>query len=279
MAENTRLILRTEGNELFTKTNYKLSPTNIDPLIFNSMTVKDKSIANAKGLLVEIASFFLGSNRTNPTLESYSGLNGFIQRINSIRDIVSIQADIDIISGGSAILLEKIPFHKHANETEENIIRMISISEYGSKDEPSSKLSNLDFLRKNLYDPNYAVKMYKVGRKTSVTLNGSVHSGYLKTENCNPNMRMEIILRGTPVEMRRTETSANSNGTKNFIFTYPQYLINSADSIRSIQELIAYDSQGSQVFVGEDRSFPVIASDGSYKNLDIANKDIRNLGL
>jgi hypothetical protein len=87
-----------------------------------------------------------------------------------------------------------------------------------------------------------------------------------------------MILRGIPVSMRRTLTSIN-NGKYNYIFTYPQYLMNNVDIIQSIQYIEVNNGTGATFWYGENYDFQMANTgfDNTLNNLHIINKDTRNL--
>jgi len=78
--------------------------------------------------------------------------------------------------------------------------------------------------------------------------------------------------------MRRAQTSLNSDGTFNYIFTYPQYLINNDESIESIQYIERFGGGSESFFIGKNHGFPFLNFNSKYENLSIINKENRNQG-
>lgn len=283
MAKNERLILKAPANELYKNTELKISSTNIGSSLTPSFTAKDIALLASRGLLNEIAAFYgRDLSLMNPTTKNRETM---ITNLNVIRNLLVTNSDVSI-AGSSSPLLEKIPVHKHINETEDNLIRMASTSEYGTSSTLGSKIANLKFIRENFFDSGYAVKMFNLGRATEVfpDINNRLYStdqlnisGYIKVEDASPSIQLDLVIRGVPVRMRKTETSYNSDETRNYIFTYPQYLINTAESIRSIQYIdVINRGAGAKIFYGTEHYFPVLASEGNYVNLKIFNKIDRN---
>jgi hypothetical protein len=283
MAKNERLVLRTEASELYKKTKLKISPTNTGSILTSSITTKDINLLLSRGFFGnQVAGFFdRDAILTNATFKNQAAL---VSNVNLLRDIIAPNSD-DPTIGSSSPLLSKIPVHKHINETQENLERL-SI-DYSSSTTAGSRLSNLKFMKENFFDPGYAIKMFNLGRATEVSpdTNNRLYStdqlnvsGYIKVEDASPSIQLDLIIRGVPVRMRKTETSDNFNGTKNYVFTYPQYLINTAESVRSIQYVdVIGRGDNAKIFYGTDHSFPVLQSDEDYINLSLFNKLERNI--
>jgi hypothetical protein len=290
MGKNTKLILRDEQSLIFKPKAFKLSTELINNNL--DLTATDFNVIGSQGLsLVDIqnnpiiipgrnltallSSFYdLSLNLANPTTKNQVV---FFSDINAIRNSIAENNDSLIIAGGET--LEKIPVHKHINETFENLTRM--------RVEYTTKLSNIDNFRLNMFDPEYATLMYKFGRATEVSLiDGKLDStnvpisGYIKVEDANENITLNLVLRGIPLPMRKTLTSLNTDGTKNYFFTYPQYLIDNIELVESIQ-YIEVNSSGinAKFFYGSTYTFENLNPVGYDKaaNLNIVNKEFRNI--
>jgi len=295
MSENIRIILRTESSELFKNNKFKLSPVllNAHQTLTTDLnkiegTISDISTITSRGLIDGISGFYdLTGVKLNITKGNQSGL---YTEIDSIRADDGTDSDTRLKIGSSIesdTTLEKIPVKKHANETRAILSRM--------QNEYTQKLANLEFLRLNLFDPDYALDMFYTGRTTNVnsqlvtvsanerTLRSTPDntfdiSGYIKVENANSLITMEMYIRDIPILMRKTQTSVNSDGTRNYIFTYPQYIINTNESARSIQYISILNSgANAQFYLGSDYGFPAPVGDGDYINLAIENKASRNI--
>lgn len=266
MAQNTQIILKTTG-EAYDGKKYKLHYSLINTPLFDSLTERDKSFGT-----FSIAAFYDENNQLiNPSSANQS--SEFVT-LNNMRNDDGTDSDTAIIT--SDVLLEKQPIQKHINETYDNLLRM--------ETEYSGKLSNLEFLRNNLFDPEYAKTMYFVGRDVSISFTNNrwystesqILSGYIKAESAPSTLRLRLIFRGIPVDMRRTETSVNTDGTKNYIFTYPQYLVNNDESIESIQYIERSGGGSESYFIGTNNGFPFTNFNSKYENLSIINKENRN---
>ena len=212
---------------------------------------------------------------------SLASNQGSFSTLNSLRS-PSISY-VNIISGGTTDLMEKIPVHTHVRENLENMQRMAN--------EYPEKAAMLDFLIDELFDTAYASQMYMVGRSVQITPQSgriastqtNLLSGYIKAEGAPQNIGINLVLRGVPVPMRRTLTSVNRTAspvTYNYVFTYPQYLIDNLEMIEAIQHA-EIDNQGSATFwYGDSYSFTVVDSNGfevKTANLNIVNRDGRNV--
>lgn len=206
----------------------------------------------------------------------------FFSTLNSLRN-PSISY-LDIISGGTTDLMEKIPVHTHVRENLENMQRMAN--------EYPEKAAMLDFFIDELFDTAYASQMYMVGRSVQVTPDSNgrllstqsrLLSGYIKVESAPQNIAINLFLRGVPVPMRRTLTSVNRTAnpvTYNYIFTYPQYLINNLEMIEAVQYAEASNYGSATFWYGDSYSFTVVDTNGfeeKVANLNIVNRDGRNV--
>jgi len=295
MSENIKIVLRNESSELFKNNKFKLSPVLINAYEtlttdLNKIegTISDIATITSRGLINGISGFYsLDGIKLNITKENQLNL---YTEIDSIRSDDGTNSDTKLRIGSSTesdTTLEKIPVKKHANETRAILSRI--------QNEYNFKLTNLQFLRANLFDPDYALNMFYTGRTTNVnsrlvTVSASERtlrstpdnsfdiSGYIKVENADTAIIMEMYVRDVPLLMRKTETSVNSDGTINYIFTYPQYIINTNESARSIQYIrILNPGSNAQFYLGSDYGFPAPVADGNYINLAIENKSSRNI--
>ena len=285
MAENTRLILKAEANELFTDQNYKIHPELLENPLWSSLNTQPSytDIFHPTPNMQTLAQRVIGIyyDGVNKTVSAHNNQASF-DTINTLRNQnIPSYTNIRLAEDST---LEYIPEHPHILEQIENLERMAT--------EYSSKLNSLEYLVGNLFDISYAVNMYMVGRKTSVVPNngrlyspydgvtGTRISGYIKVENANPSITMNMVIRGIPVSMRKTLTSINNDGRRNYIFTYPQYLMNNVDIIQAIQ-YIEVKNQGSVAtfWYGNNYNFQMDLTgfDNKLNNIHIINKNSRNL--
>jgi len=200
-------------------------------------------------------------------------------------------------------MIEKIPLHRHINETLENFIRIhtefpVRLTTETSSEilesEYNAKLLNIQFLKNNFYDPNYASNMWMVGKADEITpvnnrisSSDKVISGYISVENGQPSLQLNLVIRGVPLPMRKTLTSLNYNQlgqitSYNYIFTYPQYLINNIELVQSIQYIEILNQGTARFFYGDTYDFSIDVEDAGYNtsaNLNIINKFGRNIEL
>jgi hypothetical protein len=268
MAKNTRLILKSINNEIFSVKDYKLYPGTINNILFASMNDAEKAANN-----YQVSAFYIDG-----ALRNISELNNLplFNRVNGLRNpLISFEN----ITPVQSLYLESVPKHYHISETIANMERM--------QTEYPRKFNALGNLSTNLFDSNYASQMWMVGRASQITpINNRISSssvlisGYIKVENASANLRMNMVFRGVPVPMRRTETSSLSTGRKNYIFTYPQYLVDNIELVQSIQyiELENYDVD-TLIYYGTNYEFTLSDLIGyeTSANLNIINKESRNL--
>jgi hypothetical protein len=301
MAENTRLILRTEINEIFTKKALKVSPDTIKDILSISFSSTDTATLLLRGVKREIAGLYKdASTLINISLENNLQL---YSDINTMRNYVSGLDEELLVTNPDTVMMEKIPLHRHINETLENFIRIntefplrltTETSPEILKSEYEAKLSNIEFLRNNFYDTNYASNMWMVGKADEITpvnnrisSSDRVISGYISVENGQPSLQLNLVIRGVPLPMRKTITSVNRNQLEqitsyNYVFTYPQYLINNIELVQSIQYIEILNQGTARFFYGYTYDFSIDVEDAGYNtsaNLNIINKFGRNIEL
>jgi hypothetical protein len=262
MAENIKITLRPV--ELYgTSKDYKVRPTLVDGPLFPSLKVGDKTDVNR---LIGIT--YSGATKS---VSQYNNQSVF-DSINTYRS-----ADIGYVSVRSTenTTLEYLPEHLYIVDFIENLERM--------EQEYPQKLTMLGYLFDNLFDVSYATGIHNFGRGDEVTPSGGIIesdgafkiSGYIIAETTDASVSMKLIIRGIPVPMRKTKTSANT-----YYFTYPQYLVDTQDSLDSVQHIEVSDSGvGSKYYFGDSHSFlknSVVADDNDYGNLQIYNRVERN---
>jgi hypothetical protein len=292
MAKNSRLILKTESQEIFTDQNYKIHPELLENPLWSSLNTQpsftDLSVIHRtpdmKTLNQRVIGIYYGGENKTVSVHNNQAL---YDTINLLRNSSSGHTNILETEDN---LLEYIPDHPHILEQIENLERM--------ENEYPSKLNMLNYLVGNLFDINYATNMFMIGREISVTpdANGRIHSpydgigtirisGYIKVENALQNINMNIIIRGIPVPMRRTLTSITRNSLGNitgynYIFTYPQYLMDNIDTVQAIQYIEVNNRTGAQIFFGKEYDFKLTNTFGfenKLNNIHIVNKSGRNL--
>jgi hypothetical protein len=252
--------------------------------------VSDKYVENAlkPSLLISeenkvVPGLYEDSNNTlvNVSLRSNQAAFG---TLNSLRN--ASVSYLNIISGDTTNLIEKIPVQTHVRENLANMQRMAN--------EYPEKAAMLDFLIDELFDTAYAINMHMVGRSNQVQLtqtNGTtgristadrILSGYIKVEGAPINISINLFLRGVPVPMRRTLTSVNRTAspvTYNYVFTHPQYLLNNLEIIESISHAEVTNYGSATFWYGDDYSFTVtdtLGFENKVANLNIVNYNGRN---
>jgi hypothetical protein len=255
MANNNKITIRTI--ELHKNKNYKVRPNLLPNPLFSSLFENQKIDANRV-----VGIFYDDEEKSISEINNQSSFNF----INTYRS-----ADIDYTSvlETEDTTLEYLPEHHHITEMIANIQRM--------ETEYSDKLNMLDYLVDKLFDIGYAKDIYYFGRASGITvLEGKISPafGYIIADNADENVQLNLIIRGIPVPMRKTLTSVGT-----YYFTYPQYLIDTDESVNSIQHIEVLN-QGSAVFwKGTSNAFPLYSNSGDYINLRIINKESRNSSL
>jgi hypothetical protein len=281
---NTRLILKTT-DLVFKDNKYKVNHNLVSSKIGSTLSFRDYDFLIQRGRSEFVASVYFSADYTNILPISITEANN----LTHLNQIVALRnADkktIPYISGVTNTLAERIPLHYHVSETLENYKRV--------KDDFIKKKVFVDYYASNFYDPDFAVNTYMFGKFyqiTPVVVDGvrriesrripRLISGYIKVENTGEDSCLNIIIRGIPVPMRRTLTSRNiSAGTYNYVFTYPQYIINNREIIESVQYIeIEGFLSGTQYWFGNNYSFKddTLTFGSSLSNLHIINRNGRN---
>lgn len=285
MAENARLIIKQE--EIFKPQWGKIKNILIDNPLAPQMVGTDpynKLNDIPTEYSRKVASIYKDSDSDSNSISYFNNNNKdnyvIIQSLRT-RDI----SYVDIIKTGES-LMEKIPIHPHIRET-------LKLFELIEKEYPRKRKMLVNF-RNNMFDPGYAEGMYMVGKGQQINVVSKVRdtqtkildmsfdiSGYIKVENAPSTIKLFYILRGIPLPMRKTLTSYNLT-TNNYIFTYPQYLMDNIDLIQSIQYIEVQNYTGATFWYGNNYRFNLTENGlegygDKLSNLHIINKDKRNL--
>jgi hypothetical protein len=272
---NEKLILRTEQNEIFTPKTYKIFPNTVSSSIFNSLLSSEKIDTNK----VAAIHYLVGNQFLQKNISELNNKNVF-DSINSIRNGQLTFVNIKKIQDNN---LESLPSSYHISETIQNLERL--------SNEYTRKTSLLQYSSQKIYNLDYAKNMWMVGRFKEIKVtndklifdtqdNQTRISGYVKVEDAPENIQVNLIFRGIPVPMRKTLTS-KFGGKFNYIFTYPQYLLEgNIDSVQAINHLEVKNHTGAKFFYGNTYYFDVtnLAGFGNkLANIHIINKGTRNL--
>jgi hypothetical protein len=252
MAENTKLILR--ETELFKEKNYKLKRD----LVISAL---DASLSTADKLIQYVAAVhYNGSNKSVSQFNNQS----LFDTINGYR--TGGTATYDSIVSSNADLLEYVPKNLNIYTAKNDLDRMAN--------EYPQKLDMLNYLVNNLFDVDYARNINNFGRASEITVTDGKISpayGYIIADNVTTDLQLNVIIRGIPVPMRKT---LSSTGT--YYFTYPQYLIDTDESVNAIQHIEVLNQGSSVLYKGTATAFPLYSNSGDYINLRIINKELRN---
>jgi hypothetical protein len=289
MAENTKIIIKSEPERLYNAGKYKLYHDLIPASVASSLSARDLEKVSTYNLNTNIAGLYL--DRLSATARSISQWNNdggatTFAEVNTLRSPTSISyyEMLNPTSGLSSLsaLLEGIPYNLHISETITHFQRMPV--------EYTQKSTAATYLRDNLYT-EFTSSMQFLGRTAQIIpdsngrfFSSSVRiSGYIKVEDAPNTISMNLVLRGVPVPMRRTQTSINYTGetvsSYNYVFTYPEYLINNKDLVESIQYIEAVDRGSAIFFYGTNYSFTNTNQNYSdnLANLHVINRPNRNI--
>jgi hypothetical protein len=254
MAENTKIVLRDEQDELLRNKNYKIKSFLLDGPLFPSLLSGEKINANRV-----VGIHYLTLNKSITEFNSQLNVN----TINEYRNPSISYSNIKPIADAT---LEYLPEHPHITELILNIERM--------ENEYPEKLNTLNYLVDNLFDISYSKDIYYFGRASSISVSsGKIIPavGYIIAENASENLKLNIVVRGVPIPMRKTKSSNNV-----YHFTYPQYLIDTDESVNAIQHIEVLNQESATFFRGTTTAFPLYSDSGDYINLRIINKEQRN---
>lgn len=262
MAENQKVTLR--QSQLYGPIDFKVNPALVNNVLSPSLISGEENR--------QIASIYYGGEAVSLSNLS-SGNQGSIDNINSYR---SASPSYTSVLATPDATLEYLPEHLHMTELIQNLERM--------ETEYPQKLGMLSFLVDNLFDVSYATGIHNFGRGEEEvspdegiieSLGAFKISGYIIAETSDPNASMNLVLRGVPVPLRKTKTSSNT-----YYFTYPQYLVDTQDSLDSIQHIEVNDAgSGSKYYFGNSHSFlknSITTDDNDYANLQAYNRFERN---
>jgi len=254
MAENTRLILRSA--ELFINKDYKIKPELLNNPLWDSLLINEQIDSNKV--------FGIFYNEEQKSISEINNQENF-DLINNYR-LASPIINYSSVRSEEDITLEYLPEHLYITELITNIERMQT--EYPQKNDM------LTYLVNNLFDVDYAKNINNFGRALEITVDKGIISpafGYIIADNVVTDLQLNLIIRGIPVPMRKTLTSAGT-----FYFTYPQYLIDTDESVNSIQHIEVLNQGNSKLYKGTTTAFPLYTDSGDYINLRIINKELRN---
>jgi hypothetical protein len=261
MAENQKVTLRQA--QLYGPIDFKVKPSLIDNILLPSLISGEENR--------QIASIYYGGEAVSLS-NLNSGNQTLIDTINSYR---SASPSYTSVLASPDATLEYLPEKHHITEMIQNLERM--------EEEYPQKLGMLSFLVDNLFDVSYATGIHNFGRGDVVSPVGGIIessgafkiSGYIIAETTDEDASMNLVIRGVPVPLRKTKTSADT-----YYFTYPQYLVDTQDSLDSVQHIEVNDSGlGSNYYFGNSHSFlknSVSTNDNDYTNLQIKNRVERN---
>jgi hypothetical protein len=251
MAENKKLIVRT--SELFNEKNYKIRPFLLDNPLFPSL-IEGEENKQVVGIHYE------SEDKSVSEINNQDDFNLINEYRNEDISYTSVRSTEDET-------LEYLPEHHHITELIENIERM--------QNEYPEKLNMVAYLADKLFDIGYAKDTYYFGRASEIDVddNGRIFPayGYIIADNVTTDLQLNVIIRGIPVPMRKTLTS-----TGTYYFTYPQYLIDTDESVNAIQYIEVLNQGDSVFYKGTATVFPLYSDSGDYINLRIINKELRN---
>jgi hypothetical protein len=299
MAKITKLVLKNETSQprIYRNDKYRISALTSDNLISTSLSNIDTGIIQTNNLDTFISAG-IGINNTLMSLTQRDYASE-LQTINNQRNPGSNSNKDEILYSPMVQdedlqnYLEKIPDNIHISEYLRNLKNINQINEYslkqsfliqmnkiyGSNETPYT--TNLWMLPLGLDDEEISFPDNKKLESTNIKI-----SGYIKLTNTVENSNLYLIMRGVPIPMRRVLTSVNyieSNiSSYNYIFLYPQYLINNIELIQAIDYIEISNSvlNTARIYYGKDNYFETIDNigyDQYLAPLHILNREFRNL--
>ena len=284
--KNTRLILKTT-DLLFKENKYKVNHNLLPSKLSSTLSYRDYDFLNLRGRNDQVATVYFSSDYTNISPISITEANNLakLNQIIALRNASGTRITKPYIVNSFNSLVERFPLHYHISETLEMYKRI--------KNDFVKKKAFVDYYSANFYDPDFAINTYMFGKHHSVSPSlvggvrriesrriGRLISGYIKVENALENAGLNLIIRGIPVPMRKTLTSRNkSAGTYNYVFTYPQYLIDNREIIESIQYIeVEGFSANTLYYFGQSYSFKdnTETFGASLANVHVINRNGRN---
>jgi hypothetical protein len=298
MAEVNKLIVRNQVSEIYQQDKYKVSPTLIDAsenTISESLSAIDNSIITLNNLNLNKNTAGLGIDGSiiNLTRKDYTPEIGILNTLRNQGGVnASIKESVIYNQIYTSTLLEKIPDNLHISEYLKNLKNINLINEYPMKQSMLRKMARI--YGESSQPIPYATNLWMLplGIETPVTieaggkLSSSVDkliSGYIKVLNTVPGIKLNLIMRGVPIPMRKVLTSTNHGEitTYNYVFIYPQYLIDNIELIQAIDHIeINNYTVGSSIYYSNNYYFEIEDAEGYGENLaplHILNKEYRNI--
>jgi len=302
MAEINKIILKIDFEELYRYDKFKLSSTLIpgsQNSISESLSVIDDSIVISNSLDKNITGIGIDNSLINLTKKDYTPEIGIINTLRNQGGVnLSIKEAVIYNQSYNSTLIEKIPDNIHSSEYLQNLKNINLINEYPMKQSMLKRMARIygEFGQTTPYATN--LWMLPLGIETPVTietggrLSSSINkiiSGYIKVTDTNINAQMNLVMRGVPVPMRRVLTSKNYSApfnipsSYNYVFIYPQYIVNNIELIQSIDyiEITGYAANpDTKVYYSNNYEFSILDAEGYNNNLaplNIINREFRNI--
>jgi hypothetical protein len=298
MAEINKLIVKSQSNEIYKQNKYKVPPTLIDAsenTISESLSAIDNSIVTLNNLDKNTAGLGIDGSIINLTRKDYTPEIGILNTLRNQGGVnASIKESVIYNQIYTSTLLEKIPDNLHISEYLRNLKNINLINEYPMKQSMLKKMARI-YGESNQPIP-YATNLWMLplGIETPVVietggrLSSSVDkliSGYIKVLNTVPGIKLNLIMRGVPIPMRKVLTSTNHGEitTYNYVFIYPQYIINNIELIQAIDyiEITGYAANSdTRVYYSNNYEFSILDAEGYNNNLaplNIINRELRNI--
>jgi hypothetical protein len=298
MAEVNKLIVKNQVSEIYQQDKYKVPPTLIDAsenTISESLSAIDNSIVTLNNLDKNTAGLGIDGSIINLTRKDYTPEIGILNTLRNQGGVnASIKESVIYNQIYTSTLLEKIPDNLHISEYLRNLKNINLINEYPMKQSMLKKMARI-YGESNQPIP-YATNLWMLplGIETPVVietggrLSSSVDkliSGYIKVLNTVPGIKLNLIMRGVPIPMRKVLTSTNHGEitTYNYVFIYPQYIINNIELIQAIDyiEITGYAANSdTRVYYSNNYEFSILDAEGYNNNLaplNIINRELRNI--
>jgi hypothetical protein len=303
MAEVNKLIVKSQSNEIYQQDKYKVSPTLINAsenTISESLSTIDDSIATLNSLDKKTAGLGIDGDIINLTRKDYTPEIGILNTLRNQGGVnASIKESVIYNQIYTSTLLEKIPDNLHVSEYLRNLKNTNLINEYPMKQSMLRKMARIYGESSQTIPYATNLWMLPLGIEPSVTIEAGgklsssadkLISGYIKIIDTNFNTKMNLVMRGVPVPMRRILTSKNYSvapfnipSSYNYVFIYPQYIVNNIELIQAIDyiEITGYAANlDTRVYYSNNYEFSILDAEGYNNNLaplNIINREFRNI--
>jgi hypothetical protein len=294
MAEIKKIVIKQSPSQVYRYDRYKIAPIFLDNNIVSSFSAIDLSLVSSNS---DIFGLGISNEIIDLTKKDYLSEIGTINTLRNEGGIVPSTKEpilYNSIATENSVLVEEIPDNLHTSEYLRNLKNINFVSEFSRKQSMLKRMARI--YGETSEEVPYATNLWMLplgitGEISIIPVNGRIDSsevlisGYIKILSTTQNTNLNLVMRGVPVPMRRVLTSINHDPTitYNYVFIYPQYLIDNIELIQAIDYIeINNYTVGSSIYYSNNYYFEIEDAEGYGENLaplHILNKELRNIDI